>query len=267
MDGDSTRVRDDDSQRLIDQYTELARLAGALAHEIKNPLSTIRLNLELLAEDFVNSENPRERRALNRIQIVQRECERLQSILDDFLKFTRADRLNLEPANLNEEIRRALQFYAARAREANIRIMDFLASNLPTVLLDRAAFQTALQNLLINALQAMPQGGELVVRTVPSPEGVVIDLIDNGCGMDPETLAHAFDAFFTTKRGGTGLGLPTARRIIEAHGGSITAQSEVGRGTQITIKLPIPRQLPGETVARDERASQSPRAEEQVNGG
>jgi signal transduction histidine kinase len=96
---------------------------------------------------------------------------------------------------------------------------------------------------------------------------VVIDLIDNGCGMDAQTLAHAFDAFFTTKRGGTGLGLPTARRIIEAHGGSITAQSEVGHGTQITIKLPIPRQLPGETVASDERATQSPRAEKQISGG
>lgn len=252
MDGDSVRARIDDSQRLIDQYTEIARLAGALAHEIKNPLSTIRLNLELLAEDFADSENPRERRALGRIQIVQRECDRLQTILDDFLKFTRADRLNLQPANLNEEIRRTLQFFLPRAREARIQLMDFLASDLPTVLLDRAAFQTALQNLIINAFQAMPQGGELVIRTVPSPDGVVIDLIDTGSGMDAETLAHAFDAFFTTKRGGTGLGLPTARKIIEAHGGSISVQSELGRGTQITIRLPIPRQLPAEVTTADE---------------
>lgn len=244
MVGDSRRTRDDTAQRLIDQYTEIARLAGALAHEIKNPLSTIRLNLDLLAEDLANSDNPKDRRAAARIQIVQRECDRLQTILDDFLKFTRADRLNLEPANLNEEIRRTIQFFAPQARETNVRIIDFLAGDLPTVLLDRSAFQTALQNLFINAIQAMPKGGELVIRTVPSPEGVVIHLIDSGCGMDSETLAHAFDAFFTTKRGGTGLGLPTARKIIEAHGGSIEAQSELGRGTQITIKLPIPRQLP-----------------------
>ncbi len=254
MGGETVRSRDEPSQKLLDQYTELARLAGALAHEIKNPLSTIRLNLELLAEDFAQPESPRERRALSRIEMVQKECDRLQTILEDFLKFTRADRLNLEPANLNEEIRRALRFFAARAKESNIEIIDFLSSDLPSVLLDREAFQAALLNLLINAQQAMPNGGELVIRTVPSPEGVVIDLIDNGCGMDPETLAHAFDAFYTTKRGGTGLGLPTARKIIEAHGGSISIQSEVGRGTQVTIKLAIPRQIPGEVVTTHDRA-------------
>lgn len=254
MGSEASAIRDESSQKLLDQYTELARLAGALAHEIKNPLSTIRLNLELLAEDFAQPESPKERRALARVEMVQKECDRLQTILEDFLKFTRADRLHLEPANLNEEIRRALRFFSPRAKQAKIEIIDFLSSDLPTVLLDREAFQAAILNLLINAQQAMPNGGELLIRTVPSPDGVVIDLIDNGCGMDAETLTHAFDAFFTTKRGGTGLGLPTTRKIIEAHGGSIAAQSEVGRGTQMTIKLPIPRQIPGEVVTTHDRA-------------
>ena len=246
MESKASLAQEHATNNLLDQYTELARLAGALAHEIKNPLSTIRLNLELLAEDFAEPQTPRERRALSRIEMVQRECQRLQTILDDFLKFTRADRLQLQPANLNEEIRRTLRFFAAQAQEAKIEIVDFLSADLPSVLLDREAFHSALLNLLINAKQAMADGGELVIRTVPSQEGVVIDLIDTGPGMDAETLTHAFDAFFTTKAGGTGLGLPTARKIIEAHGGSISIQSELGRGTQITIKLPIPKQIPGE---------------------
>ena len=87
----------------------------------------------------------------------------------------------------------------------------------------------------------MPDGGQLVVRTYNAAQGVALDLIDTGCGMDAETQAHAFDAFYSTKRGGSGLGLPTARKIIEAHGGHIAVQSEPGRGTRFTILLPVPR--------------------------
>jgi len=240
---------DDVNQRLRDQYTEIARLAGGLAHEIKNPLSTIRLNMELLAEDFAAAETPRERRALAKVEVVQRECDRLQGILDDFLSFAKVRRPNLEPSSLNQEITRVLRFFAAKAREAKIDVIDYLAADLPTVLLDREAFQGALLNLMINAEQAMPQGGQLVVRTSASPsgDGVILDLIDTGCGMDEHTQKHAFDAFFSTKRGGSGLGLATTRKIIEAHGGRIEVQSEVGRGTQFTIKLPVPPRLAAET--------------------
>jgi signal transduction histidine kinase len=92
----------------------------------------------------------------------------------------------------------------------------------------------------------MPDGGQLVVRTYGTADGVALDLIDTGCGMDAGTREHVFDAFFSTKRGGTGLGLPTARKIIEAHGGEIELQSEPGRGTQFTVKLPVPARLPGD---------------------
>ena len=108
------------------------------------------------------------------------------------------------------------------------------------MLLDRESFHGALLNLVLNAQQAMPEGGQLVVRTYNTAQGVALDLIDTGCGMDAETQAHAFDAFYSTKRGGSGLGLPTTRKIIEAHGGRITVQSEPGRGTQFTIALPVP---------------------------
>lgn len=236
------------NQKLVDQYTEIARLAGGLAHEIKNPLSTIRLNMELLAEDFSGEpDNPLHRRALAKVQIVQRECQRLQNLLDDFLNFAKVRRLKLEPTNLNELVKQALGFLAPKFRQAGVEVIDFLAADLPTVLLDRESFHGALLNLLINAQQAMPQGGQLVVRTNAAIDGVVLDLIDTGCGMDAATMAHIFEAFYSTKPGGSGLGLPTARKIIEAHGGQIQVQSERGKGTQFTIKLPTPARLAAET--------------------
>ena len=243
MDPLSQSTPDAVNQKLVDQYTEIARLAGALAHEIKNPLSTIRLNMELLAEDFTNPQNPQERRALQKIQVVQRECQRLQDLLDDFLNFAKVRRLKLEPANLNQQVKQLLHFFQPKAREARIEVIDYLATDLPTVLLDREAFHGALLNLILNAQQAMPNGGQLVVRTSPAVDGVTLDLIDTGCGMDENTRSHIFEAFFSTKRGGSGLGLPTARKIIEAHGGQIDVQSEPGRGTRFTIKLPTPARI------------------------
>jgi two-component system, NtrC family, sensor histidine kinase HydH len=232
------------NQKLLDQYTEIARLAGGLAHEIKNPLSTIRLNMELLAEDLAASESPRDRRMLRKVQIVERECQRLQDLLDNFLNYTKLRRLKLEPSDLNEQVRQVLEFFRPKAVESKIELIDYLTSDLPTVLLDREAFHGALLNLVLNAQQAMPDGGQLVVRTHLTREGAALDLIDTGCGMDSETRARIFETFFSTKPGGSGLGLPTARKIIEAHGGRIDLQSEKGRGTQVTIALPVPARLP-----------------------
>ncbi len=235
------------NQRLVDQYTEIARLAGGLAHEIKNPLSTIWLNMELLAEDFGEADSPRDRRALGKVNVVQRECQRLQDLLDDFLNFAKAHRLNLRPSDLNVQVKEMLDFFRPKATEARIEVVDYLATDLPTVLLDREAFHGALLNLVLNAEQAMPDGGQLVVRTYGTADGVALDLIDTGCGMDEKTRAQIFDAFFSTKRGGSGLGLPTTRKIIEAHGGRIVLQSELGHGSQFTIKLPILARLSDDT--------------------
>jgi two-component system, NtrC family, sensor histidine kinase HydH len=233
-------------QRLVEQYTEIARLAGGLAHEIKNPLSTIRLNMELLAEDFADSDAPRDRRAMKKVELVRQECQRLQDILDDFLQFSKAHRLNLEPSDLNAQVRRMLEFYRPKAQQAGVEVVDYLSGNLPTVLIDREAFHGALLNLVLNAEQAMPDGGQIVVRTYGTPDGVALDVIDTGHGMDEQTQSKIFDAFFSTKRGGSGLGLPTTRKVIEGHGGRISLQSEPNRGTQMTIKLPVPARLPAD---------------------
>ena len=238
-------------QKLMDQYTEIARLAGALAHEIRNPLSTIRLNMELLAEDM-EAENskvgpsPSQRRAAKRIGLVHSECQRLQDLLDDFLNYAKVRHLDLQPTDLNAEIDEALDFFAPEAAEAGVEIVRYLDPDLPSVLLDREAFRGALLNLILNAKQAMPSGGQLVARTSASGDKVALYLIDTGIGMDESTAAQMFDAFFSTKPGGSGLGLPTTAKIIEAHDGRISVQSSVGRGTQFTVELPVPARLEGQ---------------------
>lgn len=235
----------DPYEKLLAQYTEIARLAGALAHEIKNPLSTIRLNMELLAEDLEETQTPAQRRAVKRIGVMQRECQRLQDLLDSFLNFAKVRGLNREPTDLNLEINEALDFFAPEAAAAGVELVRYLDPELPRVLLDAESFRGALFNLLLNAKQAMAEGGQIVVRTSERGGQVVLDVIDTGCGMDDHTAAHMFEAFFSTKPGGSGLGLPTTAKIIEAHGGRIHVQSEVGRGTQFTIELPVPARLGG----------------------
>jgi signal transduction histidine kinase len=231
------------TQRLRTQYNELAELAGSLAHEIKNPLSVIRMNMELLAEDFADAETPGERRALTKIETVQKQCTRLENLLRDFLKFARLRDLELSPGCLNEVVDRVLAFFEPQAKQSDIEFIRFLDPALPSIKLDEQTLHAALLNLVKNSLEAMPDGGQLLARTRLTRHGVALDLIDTGCGMDSKTAMRMFEAFFSTKNGGSGLGLPTARKIIEAHGGRISVQSEVGRGTQFTIEFPQPARI------------------------
>ena len=221
-------------------------MSGGLAHEIRNPLSTIRLNMELLAEELDDPRSPKERRARKRIEIVQQECERLSVLLDNFLDYAKVREAALEPSDLNNEIESIVDFFEAETRLANVEVQLLLDANLPRVLLDREQFRGAFFNLLLNAKQAMEHGGQLMIRTEPKGQGVAIYLVDTGCGMNETTASRMFEAFYSTKQGGSGLGLPTTQRIIAAHGGRISVQSEIGQGTQFMIELPALQQLHGE---------------------
>jgi two-component system, NtrC family, sensor histidine kinase HydH len=237
------------------QYTELAELAGGFIHELKNHLSTLGLNLQLLAEDFANPENQRERRALTRVQRLQGECQRLVDVAHDFLRFARIKDLELVATDLGKIVEEMVDFFGPTSRSASIDIKTFISADLPMVLLDRELFKQALLNLMLNAEQAMPTGGELTIQAArenTSPPSVCLTLIDTGKGINAEVLPRVFEPFYSTKQGGNGLGLPTTKRIIEAHGGSITVRSEVGRGTQFTIYLRLaPTQL---RIVREEPA-------------
>ena len=238
---------DEFTRQILQQYNEIAQLAGALAHEIKNPLSVIRMNIDLLAEDHAAERPPDQRRTLDKIKIVQQQCERLQNLLDDFLKFARLRNLELTPGSLNEQIGRVLDMFTPQATAAGVDIVRYLDADLPSIQLDEQTLGAALVNLVKNALEAMPEGGRLEVRSRLTRKGVALDLIDTGCGMDSDTLLHMFDAFYSTKYGGSGLGLPTAKKVIEAHHGKIYVQSARERGTQITLEFPLPPRIHAET--------------------
>lgn len=234
----------DPADRLRQQYTEIAQLAGGLAHEVKNPLSTIRLNMELLAEDMEDlPESPQQKRALKRVDVVRRETVRLEELLNEFLHFTRAHHLELSATDINKEVREILDFFKPQADEMHVEIQEYLSPDLPTVRLDKRSFHRAVLNLFLNAAQAMKEGGQIIVRTRMIGGNVALDIIDTGCGIDNETVGKIFTPFFSTKRGGSGLGLPTVRKIIEGHGGRIAIQSEPGCGTQFTLTFPVLAQI------------------------
>jgi two-component system sensor histidine kinase HydH len=224
---------------MSDPYTELAELAGGFIHEIKNHLSTFGLNLQLLAEDFNDPQTQRERRALERVQRLQSECERLVEVSNDFLRFARIEELKLQPCDLLLVLEELIDFFGPKARNSSIKVNRYLPSDLPPVYLDREIFKQALLNLILNAEQAMPKGGEITIQATLSPDTLTLNLIDTGKGISAEGLEKIFKPFYSTRPGGTGLGLPTTKKIIEAHGGTISVQSEPGKGTKFSIRLPL----------------------------
>ena len=147
-------------RKLREQYNEISALAGALAHEIKNPLSVIGMNMELLAEDMADAKTPQELRALSKIEIVKTQCQRLENLLDDFLKFARVRTLDLSPGDLNEQIERVVAFFEPQARVQGVEIVRYLDAGLPSIMLDEHTLEAALMNLVKNAIEAMPEGGQ-----------------------------------------------------------------------------------------------------------
>ncbi|QDT63111.1 sensor histidine kinase [Calycomorphotria hydatis] len=242
----SVRIEDDplaadhlNTDALQAKYKELAALAGGLAHEIRNPLSTIGLNLELMAEDLDPPQSPRDRRLLTKLENVRKECDHLDEILKAFLQYTKAGQPALDEGDVNQAIRDFIDFFQHRAAAAGVELRDHLRTDLPAVKLDETLFRQVLMNLGLNAVQAMEAGGVLEFMTDQDSDEVTIRIIDNGPGIDEQTRERMFDAFYSTRPGGHGLGLPTVKRIIEAHCGTIYCESDPGMGTRFTIRLPI----------------------------
>ncbi len=228
---------------LTQHYTDLAELAGGFIHDVKNHLGTFSLNLQLLAEDFAEPQNQKERRALERVKRLQSECNRLVDISNDFLRFARIQELDLQPTAIEDIVNELIDFLSPTAKASNINLSWYPSAMLPVIPLDRELFRQALLNVLLNAEQAMPNGGNITLQAHPLNNGVLLDVIDTGCGMTEEQRQKAFKPFHTTKPNGNGLGLATTRKVILAHGGKIDLQSELGRGTKVSIWLPVQRAL------------------------
>jgi signal transduction histidine kinase len=216
----------------------LGTLTGGLAHEIKNPLSTVQLNLQLLEEDL-DPKEPSQQRVISRLHTVQREAGRLRETLDDFLRFAGKIELDRKPTDVNELLEELVDFFSPQAQLQRVQLR-LRKENRPIIVpLDPRLVKQAVLNLLINATQAMPGGGELILSASQSNGEACIDVVDTGGGISPEAVQNIFKAYYSTKRGGTGLGLAISQRIAQEHGGSLTVKSELGKGSDFTLRLPL----------------------------
>lgn len=219
----------------------LGAVAGGLVHEIRNPLSTLRLNLQLMEEDWEGATEPTALRTLERVHTLQREVARLEDILNDFLRYAGIRRLDLAEVDLNRVLEESLAFFAPECTRARVDLSFYPDTRLPLVRLDERLVKQALVNLLLNAVQAMEgrPGGQLFVRTQLVGDRARIDVIDNGPGIPEAIRDRVWDVYFSSKKAGTGLGLPTARRIAEEHGGSLHFVTESGKGTDFVLEVPL----------------------------
>ena len=226
--------------RQAERLAELGTLTGGLAHEIKNPLSTIQLNLQLLREDLPDPEHdPAYGRIVSRLTTVQKEASRLRDILDDFLRFAGKMELVRKPTDVNDVLEEMVDFFHPQAQLQRVQLRLRRSPEPLVVPLDERLIKQALLNLLINAVQATPEGGEVMLSARRDGAGrAVLQVVDTGRGMEPDVLAKIFQAYYSTKKGGHGLGLAISKRIIDEHGGTIRATSEVGKGTEFRIELP-----------------------------
>jgi signal transduction histidine kinase len=247
----AARTPEPGTDKPLREIEELGRLVGELAHEIKNPLSTIKVNLKLISEDLdasgfsgsgkadLEQDEQRFKRALRKIGVIQRETDRLEQILDDSLRYVDRTELQLATVDMNELLGDMIDFYSPQASSGSITIRQGLYGEPLTCRVDPAMLKQAVLNLFINARQAMSEGGELIVRTDKRQPDAVIQISDTGSGIASENLQNIFNAYYSSRPQGSGLGLPTAKKIIEAHNGTITVDSEPGKGTSFTIRLPL----------------------------
>jgi len=257
--------------RSAERLAELGSMTGGLAHEIKNPLSTIGLNHQLLNEDLKELSRQVESQGLSteavkrvqrRFDTVSREAERLRNILEDFLRFAGRMRLQRQASDVNELIDEVCDFFGPQAEAAGVRIRVECARELPSVAVDGGLMKQAILNLMVNAVQIMREardadrasGGchDLILRTqsgrVGGEEQVRIHVIDTGPGIAAEDVEKVFQPYFSRRKGGTGLGLPTTRRIVEEHGGQVEVHTAEGRGSDFELRLPVrPPEEPHET--------------------
>ena len=241
--GTMVLLRDLDSiktlQSLVSYSAKLAalgRLTSGVAHEVKNPLNAMTIHLEILKGKLgASSEGAQES-----VSIIESEIRRLDRVVQGFLKFIRPQDLALKRVDLNRLLRAAIALLEAEWGPKGIRFVFQPDPGLPSITADEGLMHQATLNILLNACQAMPSGGTVaVVTTWESQETARVTIADEGVGIAPQDLDKIFRLYYTTKSDGSGIGLPLAYRIVQQHDGRIDVASEVGRGTTMTIRLPV----------------------------
>ena len=226
----------------MDRLISLGKLASGIAHEIRNPLAGIKTTAQALGEEMAKDDPKRE--YLNRIT---KEIDRLNELLKTFFSFAKPQTLLLVPCHIKEIINAIIPFLIKEIADKGIQFVESYHPQLPRIRVDKIQMHQAFLNLFLNAIQAMPYGGELKIEAnpviLPSPEGskqnfIKVVVSDSGKGIPPQILPNIFDPFFTTKPKGIGLGLSITYQIIKKHGGTIKVHSQWEKGTSFTINLP-----------------------------
>ena len=236
-----------------ERLAELGILTGGLAHEIKNPLSTLQLNLQLLQEDLegrmdasLTPESARQSpdgRMLRRLQSVSNEAERLREILDDFLRYAGRIEPEREPVDLRAVAEEMVDFLSPQAQVAKVRLGVEAPPGAYLAPVDAGLLKQALLNLLLNAIQHSQAGDAVRIRLQPPGRGegaptIRIDVVDEGSGIAEADRKRVFEPYFSRRKGGTGLGLAVTRRIVQAHDGRLEVTTTPGEGTTFSIIVP-----------------------------
>jgi signal transduction histidine kinase len=225
--------------RRAERLSALGELSAVLAHEVRNPLGSIKGTAEILKDDY----SPGDRK-YEFLEILVKETDRLNRVVEDFLQLARPVQMEREVCDLGVELGEVVKLVSREADARGVRLL-LMQDDLPSIRGDRDKLRQVFLNLILNGVQATPRGGCLTVTAAPSPsvEGeppfVAISFADTGEGMAPAVIARIFDPFYTTKEGGTGLGLAIAQKIVESHGGRIEVESVVRQGTTFIVKLPL----------------------------
>ena len=230
----------------IERFETLSKMAAILSHEIKNPLNAMVINMQIQRKELEKS-SVNKKKLLHYQNIVTSEISRLDKLVNNFLLIAIQPELKKSEVTISRLIQEIIEAYEVEATQKNIRVIaDFDTGSL-TVHADENRIKQAFINIVINALQAMPNGGELKIRiyadTSVTSEGyhdlVKIEFRDTGGGIPKESLKHIFDFYYTTKKGGTGLGLAIAQQIIDEHEGRIEVESILDESTIFTVTLPL----------------------------
>ena len=225
------------SERRASGLEFLGRLAGGLVHEIKNPLSTLRINLTLLKEDLQTA-RPEDLSMQRRIEVLEKEVRRLDAVLNDFMRYAGVRRLDRQRHDLRDVTADIVEFIGPGFLRDGVT----LEADVPSIEVDvdEQLFKRALFNLLLNAQQAISGTGTVRVEGGRAGRRAWIEVRDDGDGIPDEFLEKVFDVYYSRSKAGSGLGLPTARRILEEHGGSLHLTSRVGQGTCVRLEIPLP---------------------------
>ena len=222
--------------QVSERLAAVGRITAGVAHEVKNPLNSMRLWLENLKESLPSETDGA---ALQAVHVLDVEIDRLDAVVKRFLDFSRPMDIRLEPTQLSDLLRDVLEVAQPQMQKANVQVAQLLPIGIPEVFVDRDLLKQAVLNLVLNAVQAMPSGGQLQLTLSRHGDVAEITVGDTGTGIPLENRQKIFQLFFTTRPGGSGIGLASAFRIVQLHNGSIDFTSEVGRGTTFRIELPI----------------------------